>query len=491
MAISDKTYFVNEEDGEIELEVKLDKASSVPITVDWATEAGSAEADVDYVEASGTLTFAPGDTKKTITVAIIDDDLLEGLDKFTVRLSGTDDALVTLGRSSDEVRIIDGDMATITVAEVTTVDEDAGTVTLTLRASAMAVDAMRFDYRTEDGTAEAGADYTAANGRVTIPAGETERTITITVLDDTADEDREEFKVRLVDAAGDDRDRRLILPTTPASVLIDDDDPEPALSVADAEATEGSALSFTVTLAPPSGREVTVAVATSVETGDTATSGTDFTAKTETLTFAAGDTEKTFTVATAADSTAEDAETFTVTLSGATDAVISDATATGRILPPEVTIVGDKTVVDEDEGAAGFTLSRTGSTAAALTVAVGVTQQADRDLLPDGAAAERTVTFAAGSATAALTVALENDDLFEALGVLTVEVQPGTGYTVGVPALATVDVVDADNTTATPANLTASAGTGPGEVVLSWDAYALHLAFGGHQYQYKTDGAYG
>ena len=271
VGFSEELVSIVEETGEIEFDVVLSAASTVAITVDWETEAGSAEADVDYTEASGTLTFAPGDTDKTITVAILDDTLLEGLDTFTVRLSGTDDTLVTLGRSSTTGRIIDRDMATISVAGETTVDEDVGTVTLTLRASAMAVDAMRFDYRTEDGTAKAGADYTAADGRVTIPAGETDRTITITVLDDNADEDREDFKVRLVDATGDDRDRRLILPTAPASVLIEDDDDPPALSVEDAEATQGSALSFTVTLAPPSGREVTVAVATSVATDDTAT----------------------------------------------------------------------------------------------------------------------------------------------------------------------------------------------------------------------------
>ena len=119
-----------------------------------------------------------------------------------------------------------------------------------------------------------------------------------------------------------------------------------------------------------------------------------------------------------------------------------------------------------------------------------VTQQADRDLLPDGAEAMRTVTFAAGSATAALAVALENDNLQEVLGGVTVEVQPGTAYTVGAPASATVTVVDTDNTTATPANLVASPGTGPGEVVLSWNAHALHARFVRHQYRYKTDGGY-
>ena len=157
---------------------------------------------------------------------------------------------------------------------------------------------------------------------------------------------------------------------------------------------------------------------------------------------------------------------------------------------PVVTIARDKNVVNEDEGDAGFTLTRVGLTAGTLAVTVEVTQQADRDLLPDGAEAMRTVTFAAGSATAALAVALENDNLQEVLGGVTVEVQPGTAYTVGAPASATVTVVDTDNTTATPANLVASPGTGPGEVVLSWNAHALHARFVRHQYRYKTDGGY-
>ena len=158
---------------------------------------------------------------------------------------------------------------------------------------------------------------------------------------------------------------------------------------------------------------------------------------------------------------------------------------------PVVTIRFDKDVVNENEDHAGFTLSRTGSTAAALTVTVAVTQEADRDLLPDGAAAQRTVMFAVGAATAALPVTLENDELREAAGALTVEVQAGTGYTVGDPASATVSVVDTDTGVPPPANLAASPGAGVGEVVLSWDAHAPHLVFSGHQYRYKTDGSYG
>ena len=278
-------------------------------------------------------------------------------------------------------------------------------------------------------------------------------------------------------------------------MIVDNDDP-PTVSVGDATATEGDPAEFTVTLSAVSGRgaENVVDWATSVETGDNATAGTDFTAANDTLTFMPGDTEKTVTVQTTDDTVDEDDETFTVTLSNATNATLAtDPTATGTITDadvPEVTIAADSGTVVEESGAAGFTLSRTGSTAAELTVTVAVTQQVDRDFLPDGAEAERTVTFAVGSATTALSVELENDDLDEASGDLTVEVQAGSGYTVGDPGSATVDVIDTDTGRPQPANLTASAGAGVGEVELSWDAHAPELVFDRHQYQYKTDGGY-
>ena len=99
----------------------------------------------------------------------------------------------------------------------------------------------------------------------------------------------------------------------------------------DVSAEEGENLTFTVELSPASevfAETVTVDWATS---GGTATSDTDFSAGSGTLTFAPGVTEQTFTVATIEDMTDEDHETFTVTLSNATSAAISGATATGTI----------------------------------------------------------------------------------------------------------------------------------------------------------------
>ena len=105
------------------------------------------------------------------------------------------------------------------------------------------------------------------------------------------------------------------------------------LSVADAEADEGEDVTFTVTLSPASTQTVTVNWATSVETGDTAIAGTDFTAvPATTLTFMPGDTTTTFTVSTVDDTTDEANETFTVTLSNPSNAKLAvDPTATGTI----------------------------------------------------------------------------------------------------------------------------------------------------------------
>ena len=67
--------------------VTLDRAASRTVTVDYATEDGTAAAGEDYTATSGTLTFTAGDTSKTISVAVLDDSHDEGEETLTLRLS--------------------------------------------------------------------------------------------------------------------------------------------------------------------------------------------------------------------------------------------------------------------------------------------------------------------------------------------------------------------------------------------------------------------
>ena len=88
-------------------------------------------------------------------------------------------------------------------------------------------------------------------------------------------------------------------------VTVTDDEGSASLTVGDASVAEGdtgtASLTFTVSLSPAADDAVTVDWATSKETSDTATPGTDYTAGSGTLSFAAGDTSKTATVTVTGD----------------------------------------------------------------------------------------------------------------------------------------------------------------------------------------------
>lgn len=68
--------------------VSLSQASTQSVTLNYATANGTAQAGADYVAASGSLTFAPGETSKTISVTILADSLIELDETFFINLSG-------------------------------------------------------------------------------------------------------------------------------------------------------------------------------------------------------------------------------------------------------------------------------------------------------------------------------------------------------------------------------------------------------------------
>ena len=72
--------------------VTLAPAASAPVTVDYETADGTAKAGEDYTAALGTLVFAPGETEKTVAVAVLDDAHDEGEESFVLRLSNASGA---------------------------------------------------------------------------------------------------------------------------------------------------------------------------------------------------------------------------------------------------------------------------------------------------------------------------------------------------------------------------------------------------------------
>ncbi len=93
--------------GALDFAVTLDAASGRQVSVTYATRDGAALADTDYRAAAATLTFAPGDTRRTVTVKLIDDDLYEMAETFELALSNPEHA--TLARAVAAGRILDND----------------------------------------------------------------------------------------------------------------------------------------------------------------------------------------------------------------------------------------------------------------------------------------------------------------------------------------------------------------------------------------------
>ena len=180
----------------------LSAASADPITVTYAAAAGSATAGSDYQAASGTLTFAPGETSKTITVLVNGDRLGEPNETFSVNLDSPTNATIADGQG---VGTILDDEPHISVSDVTKAEGKKGQTTqftFTVTLSAAYDQPVIVSFKTTDGTARSGEDYVATTATLTFAPGETTKTITITVKGDNKREADETFFVDLTGVSG-------------------------------------------------------------------------------------------------------------------------------------------------------------------------------------------------------------------------------------------------------------------------------------------------
>jgi len=184
--------------------VTLSRASADPVTVNYATADGSATAGSDYQAASGTLTFAPGETSKTITVLVNGDRLGEPNETFAVNLSGAINATIADGQGLGT--IVD-DEPRISINDVSKLEGKKGQTTLlvfTVTLSTAYDQPVTMSFRTADGTAMGSDnDYVAQTGTLTFNPGETTKTITIEVQGDNRKEPDEIFYLDLFDNSGD------------------------------------------------------------------------------------------------------------------------------------------------------------------------------------------------------------------------------------------------------------------------------------------------
>jgi probable HAF family extracellular repeat protein len=308
--------------------VTLSAPSTKQVTIDYATADGSATAGSDYQAASGTLTFAPGDISKTVTVLINGDRVAEPTEAFYVNLSSPTNAVIADGQGMGTI-IDDEPQVSITPA----VSHSEGNTGQTPFAFAVTLSSaydvpVSVVWATANGTATAGSDYQAASGTLIIPAGQTTGTITVQVNGDRLAEPNETFVVNLTSAT-----YASITNSQGTGTILDD---EPRISISDVSKKEGkknqtTLFTFTVTLSAAYDQAVTMSFH-SVD-GTATTHDKDYVAQTGTLTFKPGETTKTITIVVNGDNKKENDEMFDLDLIGnSSNSLFTKSRGIGTIL---------------------------------------------------------------------------------------------------------------------------------------------------------------
>ena len=424
---------VNEGDGSTSAAtfvLTLSQASDLPVTVNYATMDGTAAAGTDYIAATGTASFAPGVTTAQVSVLVNGDSARELDETFQVALA--DPANATLGQARGTATIVNDDaMPAVSIAGVSVSEGQAGTAAATfiLTLSGPTELPVSVNYATADGTAVAGSDYAAASGVASFAPGATTTEVTVLVNGDAVNELDETFQVSLADASN------ATLGSAQAMGTIVNDDAAPAISIANVSVSEGAAgttaATFVLTLSAASDLPVSVTYATA---DGTAAAGLDYAAASGTASFAPGATTAEVTVLVNGDSISESNETFAVSLSGAVNATVATAQASGTIVNDDAAPTVSIASVSVNEGQTGTTAATfmlTLSAASELPVSVSyATADGTAVAGSDYIAASGTASFAPGATTAEVTVLVNGDVVRELDDTFQVTLTDATNATV-------------------------------------------------------------
>lgn len=342
----------------------------------------------------------------------------------------------------------------------TTIDEDGGTATITATLDETFTDDVTVNLGFS-GTATSGSDYAAPSATITIPAGDTSAnaSIGITASADTIHEGSETIIIDITGATNAEEDG-----TQQQTITITDDDSAPTVSLSTGSATigeDGGSSTITASLSNPSSSAVTVNLSYS----GTATSGTDYSTPSSSITVPAGQT--TANAATGITATGdviyEGNETVIIDISSVTNGsengtqqqtiTIDDAES-----PPTVTLSATTTIA---EAAGSSTLTATLSTAADETVTVNLAYSGTASNGSDYAASSASISVTAGQTTGTATLTATQDAVVEDDETIIVDISSVTGASAAEDRSQqrTVTIIDDDNTVPTFTSFNAAVDT--------------------------------
>ncbi|MEP7302521.1 MAG: Calx-beta domain-containing protein [Caldimonas sp.] len=451
--VSDQT--VDEAAGKVSFVVRLDKPSSGNVSVSYATVDGTALGGTDFTAlATQTLTFAPGEMVKVVTVDLLDEGLAEGREYFDLLLSSPVGATL-LPQPSGRASIGANDATAVALPSITVADavadESGAFLEFVVSLSAPSTQSVSVSYNNSNVTAANGSDYVARSSAITFLPGETTKVVKIAVLNTAGSEQTEVAGLNLFSAVNATIGRPLAYGT-----LFDNDQTAgtPVIRVQAQTVDEAAGqIRFTVTLDRPGIGNVSVNVATA---NGTALAGSDYSAlATQTLTFTPGEMVKVVTVDLTNDVLAEGREYFDLLLSSPVGAtLLPQPSGRASIGANDATAVSSPliTVADAVADESGTFLEFVVSLSAPSTQSVSVSYNNSNVTAANGSdyvAQASTLTFAPGETTKVVQIPVLNTAGIEPTEVVGLNLFSAVNATIGRP-LAYGTIFDNDRTSGTP-----------------------------------------
>jgi chitinase len=338
------------------------------------------------------LSFAPGQTRKTVSVQSFGIAQPRITTNFRLVLSSPTGATLADATGYGYLVAAQGPPQA-TVLAASAAEGDSGTVMMnfTMRLSAATTAPVTFKYSTANGTAVAGTDYQATSGSVVVPAGATTAQVPVAVLGNTATQANRTFTLQLTAATNGLRSN-----TAATGTILDDDGghvptpPAPAVYIGDTyivrgtDPATGPSAVFNVWLTQPATTTTSVQYST---TNGSAIAGADYATTTGTATIAAGQTQTLVSVPARGVAGSAPTVFFKVLLSAPVGAVLGDGTGIAYLSAD----VGTPQVSPRDAAA-----SEGGAGTTTLTFPIELTAPAAKPVTITYATADGTATVAAG-----------------------------------------------------------------------------------------------
>lgn len=395
--------------------VSLNKTSNKTVKVDYATADDTAEAGSDYKSRSGTINFAAGQTSKTINVPIIGEKEVEFDETFFVNLTNPSNGITSDRQGVGTIENNDStdEGPAIFIDDVTITEGNSGTknAQFTVSLNQESNKNVKVTYSTTESTnnpATPGVDFQEKLGTLTFKPGQTTKKINVRIIGDKDWEVDEQFFVALLNP------KNATITDEFGFGLIENNDKNVSLSIEDTTIVESNngtkQAKLKVSLDSASNQTVTVDYRTA---DSTATAGSDYRAKTGTLTFKPGQTSKNVKVAVIGDKDIETDEVFWTNIYNATNADIGDiwgmTTIENNDSFPSIS-VNDITITESNNGTknAKFTLAMSKRSSESVTVdyeTANFTAEAGSDYQQKAG----TVTFKPGQKQKTVTVKINGD----------------------------------------------------------------------------------